>query len=793
MVYRDTIEPESSGNSHCGRLGFRHSVVVVAFGLFILGCQSETASSPKGSSLVNMVTQVPEMQRVGPWRVVALERRSALSAEDVAGLDITKDVLVQRAPVSRVVLNSPIHRGEALLMNVAYDRRWFPDSPDRGTQGSIEVRIRHEGDVVAAARQSIHGWTSEFTVQLPAAEGTTVELCFELPPGEEIPLNSIAAVALSLDAAPREVARAHTYLAWAARDHAHHSLVGLEQARVPISLKGCTRDALTLVDGDTLSFVLSPNPQGPSLVFWIGGLRIHSHVTSGLRIESKTGNEWISAGKIDKTSIPDFKWGAKVSIPVSADWSRVRFLYSGEGEVIALGMPHLISQSSGPTKPNVILIDLDTMRADRLNCYGYEERTTSERLDVFLRDKGFSIFRNAFSPASWTLPATAKFLCSRYLGFGQGSTVDQGYATMAEVLRDSGYYCVGFTGGGYLRIPGFEQGFHEYYWTEEYGKVEDTFPPAMVWVREQSIAPFFLFLHTYEPHTPFTRDAFCGGLPRGRLGDISKGEKLFPDEFTITTEVTAEESLFIQAAYDGGVKKACDATAELFSLMDSLALWDNTIVAILSDHGEEFWDHSASFAAHRYTSLYGELLNVPFMIYAPEMKEDGMKTVETPVTTVDLLPTIAQLVNASLSEPCDGISLCSLMSGRGGRRTVPILALNWPDERMNEHDRRTCVFFSDWKYIEQLGAGVDPAVLTRQGGYPPVDRELFRLDEDPSERRSLVPQIPAMTDSMAQLLVEGLRLASPIHSEASRGTKSSEVPQDLLKQLEALGYVDIEE
>ena len=240
----------------------------------------------------------------------------------------------------------------------------------------------------------------------------------------------------------------------------------------------------------------------------------------------------------------------------------------------------------------MILIDLDTMRADRLGCYGYDSRPTCGRLDSLVKERGFHLFKNAFSSASWTTPATAKFLASRNIDFDtQEQGIPRGYRLFAEMLRTHGYYCAAFTGGGYLRTPGFEQGFHEYRWSRESGKAEDTFVPAASWLESAPIQPFFLFLHTYESHMPYTRDVLCKGLPSGRLGDLTQGEPLIPRASTVCSELTPAESLYMQAAYDGGVRVSCDATADFLLLLDEYDLWKDTVVVILSDHGEEFWDH----------------------------------------------------------------------------------------------------------------------------------------------------------------------------------------------------------
>ena len=245
------------------------------------------------------------------------------------------------------------------------------------------------------------------------------------------------------------------------------------------------------------------------------------------------------------------------------------------------------------------------MRADRLGCYGYNLRPTSDRLDSVLNAKGFCAFRNAYSRASWTLPATAKFFTSRYLRIHEENNVPLEYKMMAEVLRDQGYYCISFTGGGYLRTPGFDQGFHDYYWTCALGKAEETFPQAMAWLKEEKIQPFFLFIHTFEVHTPYTRDILFGGLPPITLDEPGERRRLLMEghRFDHAAALSPPESIYVQAAYDGGVRTACDATVELFELMDERGLWDQTIVVVLSDHGEEFWEHSSTFGHHPRTSL----------------------------------------------------------------------------------------------------------------------------------------------------------------------------------------------
>jgi arylsulfatase A-like enzyme len=343
-----------------------------------------------------------------------------------------------------------------------------------------------------------------------------------------------------------------------------------------------------------------------------------------------------------------------------------------------------------------------------------------------------------------------------------------------------------------LRLPGFEQGFHEYHWPEaEYGKVEDSFPDATSWLNQTTIRPFFLFIHTYESHRPYTRDTFCKDLPSGRLGNLSAGEPLLPKGITSCTELTRQESLYVEAAYDGGVKKACDATAALLLHLESLGLTEKTVVIVWSDHGEEFWDHSNVFAEHSSVSLYGELLNVPFLVYAPQSQKRTVQIVDEETSTIDLLPTVADLLDIRLQDRCDGVSLRPLILGRSNERDIPILAMDLPEGETRP--TKTCVILQGVKYTEPLEPQAEiPEKRRAKCGYYPAKRELFRLMDDPSEKFDLAGEAMELTREMAALLREGLNSAARPKADSLIENTPSTLPYDLRKQLRALGYLDME-
>jgi arylsulfatase A-like enzyme len=403
-----------------------------------------------------------------------------------------------------------------------------------------------------------------------------------------------------------------------------------------------------------------------------------------------------------------------------------------------------------------------------------------------MEHKGFTVFNRAYAPATWTLSSTAKFLASRYLHTelrSQGG-ISEHAPMLAEILRRDGYYCAGFTAGGLLRTPGFDRGFHEYHWSMRSGQIEGSFPDAAKWL-ETNEEPFFLFLHTYEPHYPYTRTTFTHGLPRGRLGDLTQGERLLPADLFHYSVLSQEEQEYVSALYDGGIRTSADAVADLFALMDGLSLWENTVVIILSDHGEELFEHFGIFARHGH-SLYNEVLRVPFMIYSPGNR--GYRLVEDPVSLVDLVPTVADLLEIELSGPVDGTSLGPLLQGRSVERSVPILA-NMAHPFQGEG---ICLIQNDLKYMEINHRNTpETKQLLGEEWRPGITswKDLFRVSGDPEEKDNLIESAPSLAATMQESLKAAVLRTLPPVTSTDFDEKAS-LRDDLAQQLILLGYVE---
>ncbi|MCU0610155.1 MAG: sulfatase-like hydrolase/transferase [Candidatus Eisenbacteria bacterium] len=666
-------------------------------------------------------------------------------------------------------------------MRVAFPRRW-------GNGQTLVLRLGRDERVLSSAACPLGRSWAEAVLDAPGSDAEWLAFDYTGLSAPPVAPNAVVAAVLDDSATANDRTRLSMLLRWAARD-AGQGETWLQFRRSRLKLDRSSLPCVSLINADTLSFVIPPQLEWRDLTFSAAGLRF-SGTPATLAVQAFIDASWKPVGL--------FHVAARDTAPCphtivrTGTWTHVRFITSGDETVIGLVDPILRGGSSFERR-NLILIDLDTVRADRLGCYGYRDRPTSQRLDSLLEARGFFVFRHARSAGPHTLPATAKFLTSRYLNVHRNGVVPSEYETLAERLRAEGYYCAAFTGGAILEGRGFEQGFHEYHWTNWYGKVDEIYPDAIRWLRESTWRPFFLFVHTYEAHGPYTRDVFCRGLPRGRLGDLAKGEALFRKAERTTIRrgaLTPAESTYVQAAYDGGIRAACDATVDLLAHLDSIGAWGQTVVVVLSDHGEEFWEHSDIGAHHSPASLYAELLDVPFMIHDPERNFAGAVSLWSEVSTVDLMPTVCDLLDIPFPADCDGVSLRPAMDGEPVARRIPIMATN--DPGIPGVVPRACVYRGMRKYIERAGVHRIGAAssVSRAGGDPySTTRQLFDLTADPRESQNLAERMPAASEELSATLDTALVLATDPAARpmVPAGPVMSE---RLRRQLRVLGYVD---
>ena len=320
--------------------------------------------------------------------------------------------------------------------------------------------------------------------------------------------------------------------------------------------------------------------------------------------------------------------------------------------------------------PSIILLSIDTLRADHLGCYGYG-RDTSPTIDRLAREG--VLFRKAIATSSWTLPSHASMFTGLYptrhgaTRFGKQLRPDT--PTVAELLSQAGYASAGFTGGGFVAASfGFDRGFDRY-WSENVpARVSDELAPnvdrTLQWLQTVGDRPFFLFLHTYATHVPYRPPAETNIFAPDYEGPFKTAftgrEK--PSYAMGEHDLDSRDIRQLEALYDAGIRHVDNLLA---GFVAALAERPGEVCLILtSDHGEEFNEHG--HILHSRPKLYDELLHVPLIAWCPSRIAGG-RVIEEPVSLVDLMPTLMELADLPAPAGIDGISLVPALAGRDQR------------------------------------------------------------------------------------------------------------------------------
>lgn len=480
-------------------------------------------------------------------------------------------------------------------------------------------------------------------------------------------------------------------------------------------------------------------------------------------------------------------------------------------------------------QPDIILISIDTLRPDRLHCYG-NPRRTSPAIDR-LAEQGVQ-FTQAFSHSPWTLPSHAAMLTGQYPGrffvsfsvipqrtldtLPLGFEIPEEYPSLARVLNEHGYKTVSYNEGGYVGGFGLEHGFDDYESTE-WGYA---FSRGAEFIRNSQI-PYFLFLHTFEPHHPYLRESiFAGSRPdgianidweRGALDDQFWGDKAIvrgqPNLFDEWTP-TPEQQEYFKTVYDGGVRYADLMVQTIMEALEDRGTLHNTLIVLTSDHGEEFWESVPEYSLGHGHSQHDNLLHVPLVIRFPENQFAG-KQINTQVRIADLAPTILDWAGID-PKPLKlaGESLVSMMD----TDTAPeprIAYSGWNHFGQVQYSIR----IDGYRYIYTPA----PDVLFSPYNNPLPMHALYDLNNDPHAMENIADREPERVDRMHEILLTHFekdipyRLFLDQETPAGRATHShlntlgllpymkqiekNDIPSftpmnaDRIQQLEALGYL----
>jgi arylsulfatase A-like enzyme len=454
------------------------------------------------------------------------------------------------------------------------------------------------------------------------------------------------------------------------------------------------------------------------------------------------------------------------------------------GAILLSALGPAIPAWAAPARPNVLILALDTLRGDHLHCAGREWLATPH-LDALARD-GIRCER-CIATTSWTLPSFATILTG-LLPYDHGAVGGEHevlaaeHSTLAELLAAAGYATGGFVAVHFLNESyGMTQGLQEF---EQALPEEDLYEQARR-VTSQGLAfaeahrdePFYLFMHYYDIHSPYRQpvpfdhlyyvgDERKPGVPilEGLLSADNRAVGNRRQYYAWLEGIT--DLAYPIRAYAAGVTFVDAFIGVVLDRLRELGLYDDLLIVLVSDHGEHLGEHDTWFT-HHY--LYQEVLRVPLIVKLPGRRRAGT-VMGTPVSTLDILPTVLRAVDLPVPPECSGLPLQEqLESSPRGTRYLPAEWGAAPE------DYAKALVEWPWKLL----------LFARDG----VERyELYRLDTDPCELTSLVPERPEM---LGRLRARLRQLFPPEHPVlADPRARPAELDPASRERLRALGYVD---
>jgi len=422
---------------------------------------------------------------------------------------------------------------------------------------------------------------------------------------------------------------------------------------------------------------------------------------------------------------------------------------------LALALSLSAGCGGGDRRPNVLLIVVDTLRADHLSCYGYGYET-SPSIDR-LAATGWR-YENAISQAPWTTPSLGSLFTSRYpsqLGIeDERSVVSDELLLLPEVLQAHGYATGAVVSHSFCSSEwGFAQGFDSFDEDNVLGHRGITSPgvteAGLDFLERHREEPFFLWLHYFDPHNQYLPHEGYGPPPpadyRGRIDPGTPFQRLK------TLDLRKRELKEVRRFYDSEIAFTDHHVGRVLTRLEELGLDDSTIVVFAADHGEEFFDHGRLGHAH---SLYQELVRVPLILRVPG---EEPRVVADTVGLIDLYPTLLELLGLPAPEGLEGRSLLA-----PGERTV-----------FTETSR--------FAHLQGVVRGRRKLVRDLEAGHTVV----FDLQGDAGEQAHVVAE---PDDELALALtawVERIESTPPVRKEI-------ELDPELLRELGELGYVDEE-
>jgi len=431
--------------------------------------------------------------------------------------------------------------------------------------------------------------------------------------------------------------------------------------------------------------------------------------------------------------------------------------------------------------PNLLLVSIDTLRADHLGAYGYD-LPTSPTIDARLAGEGVT-FTDVYSQSPKTTPSHMTLLTSLYPSVhgvelwqnGKPAHVlNPAVHTLAEVLKNAGYATAAFTGGAQVDpVRGFGQGFDLY-------TVGGQQRRARRWLGRHRWQRFFVFYHTYDVHDPYLPpDEYIRLFDpdyRGRVLDaihrlraeggmsVAAWHGISRRFWDSVDRSDPRDVRFVERLYDAGIRRMdAETIRPLLDRLDQLGLARDTLVVFTSDHGEAFGEHGQ----FQHDDLYAGTLRVPLVLRWPGRLPAGLR-IASRVRLIDVMPTILELLGVSAPPSLQGQSLTPLLH----------------DAYANPATEGAVSEYSDGRLYESL----------RRGGLSYIvdgpEERLFDLVRDPAERQNVLATRPEEAAAMRAALERWRRNCSALVPLLGPRGGTIAPSDETARRLRALGYLE---
>jgi len=464
-------------------------------------------------------------------------------------------------------------------------------------------------------------------------------------------------------------------------------------------------------------------------------------------------------------------------------------------------------------RPNILLLVMDATRFDHLSCYGYR-RNTSPNLERLAEDG--VLYQNAFSAAPWTPPSFASLFTgcypSRHKVTGKNLVFNKDLVTLPQVLLAHGYNTACFsTTAGINLVRGFGRGFDNFVeiWRRskrfrqlDYKAVSaiikklinggDKYTNYMTkmmkkWIRNNQLTgnPFFICAHYHNPHSPYKpprpynkmfSKEMISKYDMGKLKGLSKRGGY--GYMAKTVPVTKEEFDVLKSWYDGEIAYLDFRINELIEYMKESGLYENTLIVITADHGENFGEHDLMY--HQFC-LYDTLIHVPLMIIFPSLVKGGRR-IDSLVSLIDLFPTLLDILGIDASEygHVNGRSIasfknevfhpCIFAEYEVSEGVLRLIKEEYEDINIDAFKRGIkCIRNLEYKLVQ----------------YSNGDEEFYDLRNDAAENNNLAKERFDVKDD----LKNELRKWTKSFEGAKLEPKKLEEDEEMRSNLEALGYL----